>query len=65
MDRCTNGHYYTPENTYINPAGRRFCRLCKRERSQQQYDRDFRAVTPMGHRVDRREDRRLEREAGR
>lgn len=32
---CTNGHKYTPENTYMRPtagSGRRDCRACIRER---------------------------------
>jgi hypothetical protein len=27
---CVNGHDYTPENTYINTAGARVCRMCQR-----------------------------------
>ncbi len=31
---CTQGHEYTPENTYVQPGdGRRRCRTCNRERS--------------------------------
>lgn len=29
---CVHGHEYTPENTYINPAGARTCRICSRIR---------------------------------
>jgi hypothetical protein len=28
--RCNQGHEYTPENTYIPPAGGRVCRTCAR-----------------------------------
>lgn len=28
--RCDHGHEFTPENTYVNPAGRRTCRTCTR-----------------------------------
>jgi len=27
---CPRGHPYSPENTYVNPAGWRICRTCKR-----------------------------------
>ncbi len=31
---CTQGHPYTPENTYVQPGdGRRRCRTCNHERS--------------------------------
>lgn len=29
---CKWGHEFTPENTYITPQGRRWCRACDRER---------------------------------
>lgn len=29
--RCTNGHEYTSDNTYINAKGHRECRTCRRE----------------------------------
>lgn len=32
--RCPAGHEYTPENTYINPAGKRECRECRRDRKR-------------------------------
>ena len=28
---CPRGHEYTAENTYVNPEGRRYCRICVRE----------------------------------
>jgi hypothetical protein len=31
---CVNGHEFTPENTYENPAGWRECRACRRAKSQ-------------------------------
>jgi hypothetical protein len=33
--KCVNGHDYTPENTYIDPQGRRECRICRAERARQ------------------------------
>lgn len=29
---CANGHEYSPENTYITPAGHRRCMTCHRDR---------------------------------
>lgn len=28
---CTNGHEFTPENSYFDPAGIRSCRTCRRD----------------------------------
>lgn len=28
VNTCINGHEYTPSNTYINPLGRKVCRIC-------------------------------------
>lgn len=33
-DCCGKGHLYTPENTYIDPRGRRACRICQTARHQ-------------------------------
>lgn len=30
---CPYGHEYTPENTYIDPSGRRHCRTCRETRA--------------------------------
>lgn len=30
VTHCPQGHEYTPENTYKNPKGHRFCRECAR-----------------------------------
>lgn len=30
---CKYGHEYTTENTYLDPAGRRYCRICLRKRA--------------------------------
>lgn len=27
---CRQGHEFTPENTYVDPHGQRFCRTCRR-----------------------------------
>jgi hypothetical protein len=32
LTACRRGHPFTSENTYINPAGRRECRPCRRMR---------------------------------
>lgn len=32
VTHCRHGHEYTPENTYVNPKGRRICRTCRRAR---------------------------------
>ena len=33
---CPHGHEYTPENTWRNPKGHRFCRACHRVHSERQ-----------------------------
>lgn len=33
VDACTWGHRYTDENTYVDPAGKRHCRICHRRRN--------------------------------
>ena len=38
---CKNGHERTEENTYIPPSGgKRMCRLCRRSRVKESYDRN-------------------------
>lgn len=32
---CRHGHAFTPENTYVSPAGARQCRACLRRRSRE------------------------------
>jgi hypothetical protein len=32
---CKWGHEYTPENTYVDPKGMRFCRACRRRRYEE------------------------------
>lgn len=31
---CYKGHEFTPDNTYVNPAGHRACRVCARANSK-------------------------------
>lgn len=38
--RCSRGHRYTPENTYLRPSGGRGCKQCVRERSLAYYHRN-------------------------
>lgn len=42
--RCRKGHEFTPENTYVSPAGYRQCCTCKAERQRKQRA-DRRAAT--------------------
>lgn len=40
MTHCKNGHEFTPENTYWNPADEaRVCRTCQRAAYKRHYDR--------------------------
>lgn len=45
---CSRGHEFTPENTYVDPRGKRNCRVCiaeHREKTyhrQREYDRKYR-----------------------
>jgi hypothetical protein len=41
MTHCKRGHEFTPENTYVQPNGRRVCRTCKRLR-----EAEWRAAHP-------------------
>ena len=36
---CAQGHEYTPDNTYVAPNGNRQCRICRRVRVQETYER--------------------------
>jgi len=41
---CKRGHMFSPENTYVDPSGRRrSCRICKRAKERQR-DRDRKAA---------------------
>jgi AP2 domain len=33
-EHCAAGHKYTPENTYVDPTGKRECKTCRRERTR-------------------------------
>jgi hypothetical protein len=35
--QCPQGHSYSPENTYVNKTGNRFCRTCARQRGLRIY----------------------------
>lgn len=37
--RCPAGHKYTPENTYVNPKGKRECRICKKRSHDESRER--------------------------
>jgi hypothetical protein len=32
---CLRGHAYTPENSYVTPAGSKLCRACYRIRNRE------------------------------
>jgi hypothetical protein len=38
-DRCTSGHLFTDDNTYIDPRGARYCLTCRRRRDRERYHR--------------------------
>lgn len=38
INHCIHGHEFTPENTYINPLGRKICRTCS-DKSREKYYR--------------------------
>lgn len=74
---CRNGHEYTTENTYVNPAGARECRTCRRAGqrpapakrthcpSGHPYDEANTRIKPDGSRVCRACNRERSREAKR
>jgi hypothetical protein len=35
---CSEGHEFTPENTYVNPEGGRQCKLCRKVAQHKHYD---------------------------
>lgn len=39
VTHCPQGHEYTPENTYITPAGYRQCKTCRRVRVRETFER--------------------------
>lgn len=41
---CIHGHPYTEENTYIDPRGRRFCRICQRAAKKSLRERELQSV---------------------
>ena len=42
--RCSRGHEFTPENTYLNPRGERQCRTCLREASRRFVEKNREAI---------------------
>mgnify|MGYP006400905515 CR=1 FL=1 len=38
--QCRHGHDYTEENSYISPAGKRQCRICRAERAKSYREED-------------------------
>jgi hypothetical protein len=36
LTHCPHGHAYTPENSYVDPSGRRSCRTCRARRDEEQ-----------------------------
>lgn len=36
-EKCSKGHAYTPENTYVRNNGKRQCRACKADRQRARY----------------------------
>lgn len=36
---CVNGHEFTAENTYVNPSGRRHCRICRKSQRRAHLER--------------------------
>lgn len=42
---CDAGHEYTPENTYVTPAGYRQCRACRRAIDRARRPRGARRIT--------------------
>lgn len=41
VTHCPQGHEYNDATTYIDPRGRRHCRVCRRGRSKQRMDADY------------------------
>ena len=54
---CRSGHPFTPENTYINPKGVRYCRMCARLRQRGIYAANFKGGTGLFVRRTRQEQR--------
>jgi hypothetical protein len=44
---CSQGHEYTPDNTYVEPSGTRRCRVCLARR-RRKYLAKLKATTPVG-----------------
>lgn len=40
---CVNGHKYTEENTYVNPNGRKECRICRHNHTKK-YNESMREI---------------------
>jgi hypothetical protein len=52
LEECSNGHAYTPENTYVRPDGIRKCRICMNA-TKRRHEARTRAGKDAGPRPDR------------
>lgn len=50
---CKNGHPQTVETVRVSKAGYRECRICRRERARELYERYLRATAPYQRRAER------------